>query len=436
MANPKWIGNAPAVAQVTAWVFGGTWEVGDIVEIAPGTSTVKLYSYAVASATITTFLDSLVTALNALSSDEYTEWSEVTWSRSGSSLIATGDTVGVPFKFTVSTRDAGGAADSQTIDSTTSSTGTDTTACSGPNFANVAANWSTGAIPVDTDDVEIAVPVSILYGLTGLSGVTPASLKINSSFWQNGATIGLPEIHGSGTTAYNEYRDRFLQFDGCTLATIGIGDTDGATLLNLDFQTGDVSVSVLRTGQSNDATRPALCLKMNPTAAADGVLEYLGGSVGVGFYGETGKCTFRATDGRNTGGKLIIGPNINTGATSVVGSGLVDIYAATTVLTQTGGTVTTLGSGAHPSVNVWAGKLYYNSSGTLGATAINIGEQGDLDLSTDMTTKTIGTTINMAKGATLRDPYGVGGSWAVKAVKCQYRDLVVVGPFDKTYTQS
>ena len=436
MANPKWIGNAPAVAQVTEWAFGGTWEVGDIIDIAPGTSTVKLYSYSVLSTTITTFLDSLVTALNALSADEYTEWAEVTWSRSGSSLVATGDTAGVPFQFTVSTRDAGGAADSQTIDGGTTSDGTDSTACSGPNFANVAANWSTGAIPVDTDDVEIAVPVSILYGLEGLNDVTPASLKIHSSFWQNGAIIGLPEINGSGTTAYNEYRPRFLQFLGCTLATIGVGDTDGATLLNLDFMTGNVAVSVLRTGQSRDTTRPALCLKMNPSAAADGTLEYLGGSVGVGFYGETGKCTFRATDSRNSGGKLIVGPNINTGATTVIGSGTVEIHAATTVLTQTGGIVTTLGTGAHPTVNAWAGKLYYNSSGTLGATAINIGEKGDLDLSADMTTKTIGTTINMAKGATFQDPYGVGGNWAVKPVKCQLRDVVVVSPFDKTYTQS
>lgn len=436
MANPKWIGNAPAIAQVTEWVFGGTWEVGDIIEIAPGTSTTKLYSYAVASTTITTFLDSLVTALNALSADEYTEWAEVTWSRSGSNLVATADTAGVPFTFTVSTRDAGGAADAQTIDGTTNSTGTDSTACSGPNFANVAANWSTGAIPVDTDDVEIAVPVSILYGLTGLSGVTPATLKIHSSFWQNGAIIGLPEINGSGTTAYNEYRDRFLTFDGCTLATIGLGDTDGATLLNLDFGTGNVAVSVLRTGQSRDTTRPALCLKMNASAAADSVLEYLGGSVGVGFYGETGKCTFRATDGQNSGGKLIIGPNINTGATTVIGSGTAEIHAATTVLTQNGGTVTLLGSGAHPTVNLWGGTLFYNSSGTLAGTAIKIAEKGVLDFTGDLTTKTVGTTIQAAKGATINDPFGVAGNLAVKAVECQPRDVIWNGPFDKTFTQS
>lgn len=436
MANPKWIGNAPAIAQVQAWVFGGTWETDDIVDVAPGTSTVKVVSTTTGSATIATLLDTLVAALNALDSTVYPEFAEVTWSRSSSTLLATGDTAGVPFKFTVSTRDSGGAADSQTIDGTTSSVGTSTTACSGPNFADVAANWSTGAIPVDTDDVEIATPVPILYGLTGLSGVTPASLKIYSSFWVNGATIGLPELNGSGTSQYYEYRDRFLQFDGCTLCTIGLGNTDGTTLINLDFQTGDVAVSVLRTSTSNDTTRPAVCLKVNPSAAANGTIEYLGGSVGVGFYGETGKCTAKAVDGQNSGGRLIFGANMAMGATTVIGSGTVDLYAATTSLTISGGEVTTLGTGAHPTVNVWGGTLYYNSTGALGASSIKVGEKGTIDFTRDMSTKTVSSTINAVAKATIDDRYGVAGNLAVKAVECQIGDVNWITPFDKTFTQS
>ena len=102
---------------------------------------------------IATFLDLLVTALNA---STITEFAEVTWSRSTSTLIGTADTAGKPFTATMSTTETGGgAADSQTIDGGASSAGTSTTACSGPNFWNVAGNWSGGAVPVNSDDVII-----------------------------------------------------------------------------------------------------------------------------------------------------------------------------------------------------------------------------------------------------------------------------------------
>ena len=71
------------------------------------------------STTITTIIDTLVTAWNALSSTAYPEFAEITASRSSSSLVLTMDSTnaGRPFTCTVSTTETGGgAADSQTID--------------------------------------------------------------------------------------------------------------------------------------------------------------------------------------------------------------------------------------------------------------------------------------------------------------------------------
>src|SRR4051794_15444652 len=123
MGTVRWRGDAPAVAQVTAWVFGGTWETDDVVKV---TINGKTVSVTTGSTVIATLLDTVVTALNASTIQEI---AEITWSRSSSSLVGTCDTAGVPFTCTVSTTEAGGgAADAQTIDGAASSAGTDSTA--------------------------------------------------------------------------------------------------------------------------------------------------------------------------------------------------------------------------------------------------------------------------------------------------------------------
>ena len=198
MATRVWIGAVRPVNQVTQWLFGGTWETGDIINVTIGS---KVVSVVGGSTTITTVVDTVVTALNAAVDGEF---SEITWSRSGNYLVGTADESGVPFTCTLTTT---GGVLAQTIDGGTSSAGTDTTACTGPNFANVAGNWSGATLPVDGDTVIFAdSSVDCLYGLDN-NGVTPAAVYFDSSY---SGKIGLPVY--SETGGYYEYRERYLKY--------------------------------------------------------------------------------------------------------------------------------------------------------------------------------------------------------------------------------
>lgn len=434
MATREWLGNALAVAQVTDWVFGGTWEATDVINITCNGKTVSV----AAGSTVTNTVAATVQA--ALAASTILEFTEVTWTVDTATVTATGKVAGRPHSFTFTTTETGGgAADAQTIDGGASSAGTDSTACTGPNHADNTANWSGGALPVDSDDIVIRRPVSILYGLDGLDDVTPATLKIYASFWASGAQIGLAEIRGSGSSAYNEYRNRFLQFLGATAVDIGLGTSaGGSSILNLDLMTGNAAVTVHRTPQSNDAKRPALCLIINPGAAADGTLEVISGSVGVGYYNDTCKVTAKVgfRDNRDSDANVYFGPGVTHGATFEQSGGIVEINTATTVITKTGGTLTINGTGAHPTVTNRSGRLIYNSTGTVGGTAITLGGQGVLDFSQDMSAKTLGTTIQAYSGAEIVNPHGVVTSFAFKAVGCRLADVKVDSPADKTWTPS
>lgn len=432
MATKEWLGNAQAVAQVRNWVFGGTWEATDINDVTINGITV---SVSAGSSTIATLGATLAAALNALTIPEF---AEITWSFATATLTATGDTAGKPFSVSITTRDVGGAADSQTIDGTTTSTGTDATAATGPNHLGNVANWSGGSLPVDADDIVIARGVSILYELDALDDVTPASLKIYSSFWANGSTIGLPAVNGSGSSAYSEYRGRFLQFLGATLVDIGLGDSQGSTMLNLDFMTGNVAITVHNTGSSNDSTRKALALKILPSSVADGTLEVIAGSVAVGQFGETCKVTSKIGYRSNQVGDAVVyfGPGVTHGATNEMSGGTVELWTATTVINKTGGDLTLNGTGAHPSVYNYAGNLYVNSTGAFGATANIVGAKGVTSFIRDMSPRNIDGTFQVAAGGKVEDPHGVCDVFAVKPIQGRWADIVVISPFNKTFTAS
>lgn len=198
MSTISYVGNAQAIAQVREWVFAGTWEATDVV-----TATIngKSVSISAGSTTISDILDDLVVALNL---SDVPEFAEVTWSAASPNLVGTADTAGVPFDCELSTTEAGGgSADAQTIDGSDTSTGTDTTASSGPYDASIAANYSGGALPSNGDTLILSGAVQLLYGLDALSGVTLASRTADATFTGN---VGLPELNPAG---YVEYRPRF-----------------------------------------------------------------------------------------------------------------------------------------------------------------------------------------------------------------------------------
>jgi hypothetical protein len=427
MATRVWVGSVRPVAQVTQWLFGGTWESTDIVNATIGSKTVSVVA---GSTTITTVIDNVVTGLELASEAEF---SSITWTRSGNYLVGTADEAGVPFACTVSTTETGGGgADAQTIDGSTSSSGTATTSCTGPNFANVAGNWSGSTLPVDGDTVIFAdSDVDCLYGLDN-NGVTPAEIYFDSSYT---GKIGLPVYNDAD---YYEYRDRFLKYGnsgdaGNISITVGQGEGSGSPRIKFDAGTGRITLTVLGTGiASTENERAFEFLGTN----ASNEVNVSSGSVGIALH--AGSVATVAT--------LRVGYQTNVDGDSDVLCGL---GATLTTVTQSGGVVetrtnlTTLtvdggehikSSGSVTTANINGGTLIYNTTGTL--TTLVAAPTGILDFSRDLRTKTV-TNLTVNSGSTLKDPHGVVTyTNGILFSRCRPGDVTWEAPINKTWTPS
>lgn len=368
MATKIWRGDAPSIAQVTDWVFGGTWEATDVVTITAGTKTVSVVA---GSTTITTVVDTVFAALNALDADDYPEFAEVTWSRSSNSLRATADTAGVAFGFTVATTETGGgAADAQTIDGLATSPGTNSTANSGPNDWSVAANWSGNAVPVNSDDVIIQDSnVDIFYGLDQ-NGVTLTSLMIAADFT---GKVGLPTIHaGTSTTGqYYEYRETRLKISS-GVVRIGDGNGTGAPLIKLALGSNAAAVTVFKTGNAADTDYGALQLT---NTNAGSTLAIFGGAVDVAMQpGDTSTIPSIVA----SGGVVRLGTGVTLTTVEANGQSQVEVRsAATTLKTQDGGRIQKLAAGTGAAVLVYGGPVEWKGGGTVTALTVGAGKTFD-----------------------------------------------------------
>ena len=167
MATKTFRGDAVAVSDLWTIVLGGTVAIGNTVTVTIGA---KSYTYTAATAVVATEAAALVTALQALSTTTYPEFSGLTWAYiSAGTLTATG-TAGIPFGISVSKAQAGGATNLHTF------TATNTTPASGPNFLDTPANWG-GSIPSSSDTIIFENwSGDILYGLTGLAAIATATI--------------------------------------------------------------------------------------------------------------------------------------------------------------------------------------------------------------------------------------------------------------------
>lgn len=391
MATKIWQGGAPAVAQVTDFTFGGTWEADDVVIVTIGTRSVSITA---GSTTTNTVVDNVVTAWNSLSSSVYPEFAEVTASRSSSNLRLTADTAGRPFTVSVTTTEAGGgAADAQTIGSATT-----VTACSGPNHWDTAANWSGASVPVNSDDAVIeSNDFDILYGLDQ-NAVDLTSLTIKQSFTGN---VGLALVNTSGDANYYEYRDRYLKI-GFTTLNFGQGDGAGCPLANINGDGTLYTANIYNTGESEDTNRPALLLLGTNTS---NVINVNKGSVGLAYEAGTaiGAATVNVGYRDNAAGDSTV--KIGSGATPLtavnIRGGVVEINANSVTITMTDGELSLMGTMTVTTLNIDGGVVYQRSSGTI--TTANVGDGGTLDFRRDMRSRTV-TTINVFSGATLLDP--------------------------------
>lgn len=385
MSVRTWKGQLAGVAQVTEYVFGGTWESSDVVIVTIGGKSVSITA---GSTTLTTVIDNVVTAWNALDEAIYPEFAEITASRSGNNLRLTADTEGIPFACTVSTTETGGGgADSQTVDGSTTSAGNDTTACAGPNFWSLAGNWAEGAVPVDGDDVTIDSTygnIDILYGLSQ-SSVELTSLTIMASYR---GKIGLPATNAAG---YVEYRTQELTIGAATL-TIGQGYGPGSSRIKLNCEAELTDLVVFASAKSAELDKAAV--QWRGTNASNTARIY-GGDVGIALG--AGHTAAVATL-YQAGGVVHCGSGVTLTTIEKVGGTLFTLSAATTVNSYGG--ETTLGSGAHTTVNCRGGTVFYESTGTI--TNLNTYGPGITDFDRVNKARTV-TNCVVTTGYTLND---------------------------------
>lgn len=385
MSTIRWTGNAPRVAQLNTLTVGGTAADGQVYSVTIGGQVISYTANVTGGDTNTTIATSLYNKLIAATVPGV--FKDMTWANPSAGVItATANVSGVPFT------------------NTSAATGTGTfvtaitTASSGPNDASVAANYSTGSLPVNSDSLYLQnTSSSLLYGLSALSSVTLTLLQIDASFT---GTVGLPYTNATG--GYAEYRPTYFQVSATTV-TIGLGSGSGSGRLKLDLGSVVSTMTVYSTGTSLDSTSgiPTLLIK---GSNASNVAYLLKGSVGFAiFASETAEwaidCGFQTNQQGDV--QCTIGQGTTVVSVNKTG-GVLTSYAAIPTLTHYAGT-TTIYAGNMTTCTVYGGTVRYWTGGTI--TTDNVYNGGTLDLSGSQASKTF-THSNWYKGATINDPAG------------------------------
>ncbi len=273
-----------------------------------------------------------------------------------------------------------------------------TTVNSGPNDVAHPLNYSTGALPVNGDDLYIVnTSQGLLYNLSALSGVTLNSCTLDSSFT---GTIGLPQNNPNG---YVEYRPTYLQV-GVTTFTINTGTGGGSGRIKVNFGSVQVNATIASAGSASatDQGTPAVILL---GTNASNVLTVNQGTVGSAIYpGETsqwatvnlGHLTSSRTDSQVT-----LGTGCTLGTVHQNGGSLT-VNSNVTTVTQNDGTLTVLGAAAVTTLSLLGGRCYYQSTGTV--TTASVDDGATLDFTRDPRARTV-TNCTVYGGGSLLDPY-------------------------------
>jgi phage baseplate assembly protein gpV len=252
----------------------------------------------------------------------------------------------------------------------------------------VAANWSTGEVPRDGNNVYLEnSAVSITSGLAQ-SAKTLASLNISQSYTgQTGDDVNYLAI-GATAVKIGYYN--------------GPGIPAGSGRIKLDVGTAQTAITIYNSGQPVNTNKPAIMLL--GTHAAN-TLEVRKGKVGIAFG--TGEAATFATinSSYSTQPASDVGLTIGAGTTlttlNQTGGENTLLCAATTITTKAG-TLWIDGSGAITTLTIEGGTVTSNTTGTI--TAAVIKTAGTLDLTKSSAARTI-TTTKLDAGGTLKyDP--------------------------------
>jgi hypothetical protein len=338
MAANRWQGGAAAVAQVTTWTFGGTWTATDTITVTIGS---KSYTVTTGSATLATLLATLQAALAGLSSSSFPEFAEVTWTNpTGTTLVGTAATAGVPFTATLTTSSAAGTISAAS-----------TTASSGPNDWSTAPNWSRGVIPQGSVNAPalnapalasggaLTAGTTYYYKLTAFNANGETTPSAEMSATPSGANLAISHSWTAmgGATGYKLYRGTAAGSENTLVATINSGTATSFT------DTGDTATTASPPA-SNTATIPA------PTQNATSLAA--GGSLTSGttyYYVVTALTAAGETTKSNEQSATPSGGNLTTNVNwaAVTGATGYKIYRSTTSGTYGASSLlTTIASGA------------------------------------------------------------------------------------------
>ena len=294
MATKYWIGDEPAVAQISNGSI-------DSVDGTPANNTfiVTIGDQAISTAGDTDVATTAAALVALLNASTHPYFAAVTWSNpSAGNITGTADTAGVPFVAALTETGAGTGAVTDF---------SDTTASSGPADWSTALNWSDGSIPANSDTVIFSGTSNpCVYGLAQ-SGVDLTTLEVKQSY--TGA-IGLrrdvfaTSDDGATTdTTVAEYRQDYLDIGAGTIEIgehAGPGIPSGSGRLKIDNDSASASTLIIHrtANQATETTLPAVRYKVAHASSVIIVRSAVGGvGIAVDAPGETSTVgTVRVTD--------------------------------------------------------------------------------------------------------------------------------------------
>lgn len=360
MATLFWLGTADSVKQV-ATVQITADDVTTTYTITIGGHTVSILG---SGTGVNDTATALQVALDAVVTDVYFEAIDFTVATDTVTFTAAVD--GVPFVATSSVN--GGAG---TIGAVTS-----VTVSSGPNDWSTAANWDTGSIPVNTDDVIIEnSSVNIAWGLAQ-SGVTLDSLTVKKTFtgkiglkrttFATSADADTATASADGTGEI-EYRDRYLAISS-TIVTLGenFGPAQpagsGRIMLDLGSNAATVEVHSTKTAAAETGLSAIRILANN--SSTDIFVRGATGGVGVAVDEPGETSTIRKmsiSDTTSTGSRVTLSDGVTiTDFEALGGISILESAATVTNVTSENGTLQTEGDFTITNLNVRGGTVKCN----------------------------------------------------------------------------
>lgn len=435
MATVTNISAAADIPDVYTITIGGTWATNDTLTIKCGDRGVTIDLGASGSTTTSNIAAEVAAILVAESRRdgvgtgyswshgalEYGEFREIQNVSISGSVVTVEGPPGVPITIT---------------GSETSTSGTVTVAnpqaATGKYFFDNAANWDTGSVPVDSDDIVFnESSLGVRYGFP--SSVDPASVTVTAGFEGNDRWIGLPIWNRTDPNfPYQEYRARYLAFDDDVDETgsieIGVGEGNGSPLINIDWP--DKGTLVVVEVQKTAAPIPSLSKNsLNLKGAATNFGLYIsGGDVALApLDSDAGVVTHVATSSSVTSTPhLVIGPGASgSPALMELYGGTVDVYASLTVTElRINGALLRCYDGGIGGTNL-------NNFGSIlavasvGATNVLLGSGSVYDARQNLSAPTWTNTV-MQSGAQLHDPQRqITLSNGIDLEGCGLQDVVI-----------